>query len=111
VVVEYIGILESGSLGLCSVALILWMSIGTLSKTREGEILAQRVIATMCFLSGGLLFVLHSSGGELWGSRNVARPFAVVAIIVGLASVMNIKGEDIQGETNPHKIMKARKEE
>jgi hypothetical protein len=50
-------------------------------------------------------------GGELWGSRNVARPMAVVAVIVALAGVMNIKGKDVQGETNPHKIAKMRAEE
>jgi hypothetical protein len=35
----------------------------------------------------------------------------VVAVIVALAGVMNIKGKDVQGETNPHKIVKMRAEE
>ena len=50
-------------------------------------------------------------GGELWGSRNMARPMAVIAVIVALAGMLNIKGKDVQGETNPHKIAKMRGEE
>jgi hypothetical protein len=98
--VDYVEILQTASLSLCGLAVILWMSM-----------LAQRVIAAMCVLSAALLFALHHAGGELWGSRNVARPFAVVAVIVALASMMNIKGKDVQGETNPHAIMKRRREE
>lgn len=109
--VDYLGVLETGSLGLCSLAVIMWMSIGTLSRTVESEKLAQRVIAVLCFLSAVMLFSLHYSGGELWESRNVARPFAVFAVIFGLSSMMSIKGTDVQGETNPHKIMKSRREE
>jgi len=107
----YVEILESLALGLCGIATILWMSIGTLSRTRGSEIMAQRVIAGMCLISAVMLFALHGYGGELWGSRNIARPFAVIAVIVALASMMNIKGKDVQGEANPHNIMKARKEE
>ena len=108
---DYLELLESGSLGLCGLATILWMSIGSLSRTRRREILAQRLIASMCLISAVMLFALHNSGGELWGSRNVARPFAVVAVVVALASMMNIKGTDVQGEVNPHNIMKSKKEE
>tara|TARA_B100001167_G_scaffold68600_1_gene40637 strand:+ start:941 stop:1057 length:117 start_codon:yes stop_codon:yes gene_type:complete len=36
---------------------------------------------------------------------------AVIAVIVALAGMLNIKGKDIQGETNPHKIAKMRQEE
>lgn len=87
------------------------MSIGTLSSTTEREIFAQRFISSLCVMSAVLLFALHYAGGNLWGSRNVARPFAVVAVIVALASMMNIKGKDVQGEANPHNIMKRRSEE
>ena len=58
-----------------------------------------------------MLFALHYMGGELWGSRNVARPFALVALIVAGAGMLNIKGTDVQGETNPHQIMKMRRAE
>ena len=73
--------------------------------------MAQRVIALICLVSAVLLFSLHYMGGELWGSRNMARPMAVIAVIVAISAVMNIKGKDVQGETNPHKIAKMRAEE
>ena len=73
--------------------------------------MAQRAIAMICLVSAVLLFVLHYMGGELWGSRNMARPMAVIAVIVAISAVMNIKGKDVQGETNPHKIARMRSEE
>ena len=108
---DVVALAETASVGLCSVAVLLWMSIGTFSRTESGEMLAQRVIAVLCLVSAVLLFGLHYMGGELWGSRNVARPIAVVAVIVALAGTMNIKGKDVQGEANPHKIAKMRAEE
>jgi uncharacterized membrane protein len=108
---DVVALAETASVGLCSVAVLLWMSIGTFSRTESGEMLAQRVIAALCLVSAVLLFGLHYMGGELWGSRNVARPMAVVAVIVALAGMMNIKGKDVQGEANPHKIAKMRAEE
>ncbi len=108
---DYLALTEAASLGLCSLAVLLWMAIGSLSRTTESEVLAQRVIAGACLASSALLFVLHYSGGVIWGSRNIARPFAIISVIVALSSVMNIKGKDVQGEANPHKIMKARREE
>ena len=108
---DVVALAETASVGLCSVAVLLWMSIGTFSRTESGEMLAQRVIAALCLVSAVLLFGLHYMGGELWGSRNVARPMAVVAVIVALAGTMNIKGKDVQGEANPHKIAKLRAEE
>ncbi|MAK40589.1 MAG: hypothetical protein CL993_02545 [Euryarchaeota archaeon] len=98
---DLVGMLESFSLGMCGIAMILWMSIGTLSKTTQNEILTQRIIAFICISSSLLLFVVHYSGGELWGSRNIARPFAVISIIVAIASIMNIKGTEIQKGSYP----------
>ncbi len=109
--VEYLEFIEAAALGLCSLATFLWMAIGSLSRTTESEIMAQRVIAAICLTSAALLFSLHYSGGEIWGSKKIARPFAVIAAMMALASVLNIKGKDVQGEANPHKIMKSRKEE
>ena len=108
---DYTQMLESLALGLCSLAVLLWMAIGSLSRTTESEVIAQRMIAGICFTSAILLFTIHYSGGEIWGSRKVARPSAAIAVIVALASMMNIKGLDVQGETNPHEIMKRRREE
>ena len=107
----YLEIIEAASLVLCSLATFLWMAIGSLSKTTESEILAQRIIAVICLTSAVLLFSLHYSGGEIWGSNKIARPFAVIAVMMAGASVMNIKGKDVQGEANPHSIMKRLKDE
>ena len=109
--VELVATLESLSVSLCGLATILWMSIGTFSRSEGGEMFVQRLIAALCVISAILLFSLHSMGGELWGSRNVARPFAVAALIVAAAGSLNIKGTDVQGETNPHQIMKMRRAE
>ena len=110
-VVNTVGLLETGSVSLCGIAVILWMSIGTFSRSEAGEMFAQRTIALICIASAVLLFLLHYMGGELWGSRNMARPMAVIAVIVAISAVMNIKGKDVQGETNPHKIARMRGEE
>ena len=108
---EYLELVETASLSLCGLATFLWMAIGSLSKTTRSEILAQRLISVICLSSAALLFALHYSGGEIWGSKNIARPFAVIAVMMAVASVMNIKGKDVQGEANPHNIMKARRDE
>ena len=106
-----VNLLETGSVSLCGIAVILWMSIGTFSRSEASELLAQRAIALACLTSAVLLFALHYMGGELWGSSNMARPMAVIAVIVAISAVMNIKGKDVQGETNPHKIARMRREE
>ena len=67
--------------------------------------------SVLCVTSAILLFSLHYLGGELWGSRNVALPFALTALIVAAAGSLNIKGQDVQGEINPHEIMRMRKQE
>ncbi len=110
-VMEFLELAESASFAMCSIAVFLWMSIGSLSRSTRSEVIAQRVIAIICISSAILLFIIHYSGGEIWGSSNIARPLAVVAIVVAISAVMNIKGKDVQGETNPHKIMKKLRDE
>ena len=110
-VMVFLELAESASFAMCSIAVFLWMSIGSLSRSTRSEVIAQRVIAIICISSSILLFIIHYSGGEIWGSSNIARPLAVVAIVVAISAVMNIKGKDVQGETNPHKIMKKRRDE
>jgi|TARA_Y100000994_G_C15556909_1_gene386612 hypothetical protein len=108
---EIVSILETASMTMCGIAVILWMAIGTLARFEGGEILTQRIVAGLCIISAIMLFLLHYMGGELWGSRNVARPFALIAVIVAITGMLNIKGKDVQGESNPHQIMKMRAEE
>tara|TARA_B100000575_G_scaffold48510_3_gene35454 strand:- start:23273 stop:23611 length:339 start_codon:yes stop_codon:yes gene_type:complete len=103
--------IEAISLSMCGLAVILWMSIGTFSRSTRGEVFAQRTIATLCVTAALLLTVFNFMGGELWGSGNVALPMALVAVVVAISASMNLKGKDVQGETNPHQIMKMRKEE
>lgn len=105
---ELVYVLETASITFCGIATILWMAIGTLARFENGEILTQKVVAILCITSAIMLFILHHLGGELWGSSNVARPFAITAIIVAITGMLNIKGKDVQGETNPHQIMKMR---
>ena len=105
---DALSVMETISVSLCGIAAILWMSIGTLARSRQGEINGQRTIMTICIIASILLFSLHSLGGDLWGSRNAARPMAVFSLVLAAASVLNLKGKEIQGETNPHQIMRMR---
>ncbi|MCH1591540.1 MAG: hypothetical protein L7R66_00960, partial [Candidatus Thalassarchaeaceae archaeon] len=111
VVSELVDFVETLSLGMCGVAVILWMSIGTFSRTLGGEVFAQRAIATLCIISAVMLIILNFLGRELWGSSSIALPMALVAVIVAISASMNLRGKDVQGEKNPHEIMKMRKEE
>ena len=86
------------------------MSIGTLSRTDKSEKIAQKIMTILCFSAALSLFGLYFAGGNLFGSANFARVLAVVCIAVGVSAGMNIKGEDIQGESNPHDLMKMRRE-
>ena len=106
-----VGLLEAASVSFCGVATLLWMSIGTFARSERGEVVAQRAIAGLCITSAIMLILLNSMGGELWGSGSMALPMALVAVIVAIAATLNLKGKDVQGETNPHEIMKMRREE
>ena len=108
---ELLATLETASISLCGISMLLWMSIGTFTRADWGEAFAQKTIFVLCVTSAVLLFSLHYLGGELWGSRNVALPFALTALIVAAAGSLNIKGQDVQGEINPHEIMRMRKQE
>lgn len=103
-------IVETISLSMCGISVVLWMSIGTFSRSDSGEVLAQRAIAILCVSAALLLTLFHLLGGELWGSDNVALPMALVAVVVAISASLNLKGKDVQGEANPHQIMKMRKE-
>ncbi|MBC8437831.1 MAG: hypothetical protein H8D82_01015 [Euryarchaeota archaeon] len=108
---DLVGVLESLSTLTCGGALIIWMSIGTLSRTEKGELIAQKAMTFLCFTAAFSLFALYFAGGALFGSANFARVLAVVCIAVGVSASMNIKGKDVQGESNPHDLMKLKKQE
>lgn len=107
---ELVSLLESLSAVTCSGSFLIWMSIGTLSRTEKSEKFAQKIMTILCFGAAISLFGLYFAGGNLFGSANFARVLAVVCIAVGVSAGMNIKGQDVQGESNPHDLMKMRRE-
>ena len=107
---ELLGVFEVLSSLTCGGALVIWMSIGSLSKTESAEERAQKIMVVLCFGAAISLFGLHYAGGSVFGSFMLARVLAVVCIAVGLSASLNIKGKEVQGEPNPHQLMKARRE-
>ena len=93
--VELVAALGALAVASCGLATLFWMSIGTFTRAPWGEAFAQRVIMALCVSAAIMLFALHYMGGELWGSPNVARPFAIIALIVAASGSMNIKGRDV----------------
>ena len=95
----------------CALALIIWMSIGTIARSQRLERIGHDVMSLICIATAAGLFWFHSAGGAFWGSQMLARPLALVLIVFGIASRFPLKGVEIQGEPNPHQIMKMRREE
>ena len=108
VLMELLSALETLSTVTCAGALIIWMSIGALSRSERSEEFAQRLMVLFCFVAAGSLFALHYADGAIFGSRNLARVMAVVCIAIGLSATLNIKGKEVQGEPNPHAVRRAR---
>ena len=46
--VELLATLETASISLCGIAMLLWMSIGTFTRAEWGEAFAQRTIFVLC---------------------------------------------------------------
>ena len=80
----------------CGTAMIIWMSIATMSRSEKTEAVAQRVMFYSCLAAAVSLFGLHYSGGSIWGSEALARPLAVICVVVAISANMNLKGETIQ---------------
>jgi len=65
----------------------------------------------LCFVTAMGLVLFHYSGGVFWGSPALANFLALVLILMGVVSqIIPINGEEIQGEPNPHHLMKMRRE-
>lgn len=109
-VMAIVGILESISALTCFGSFLIWVSIGTLSRSAKSELFAQKVMTILCFAAAGSLMALYFAGGDIFGSANSARVLAVVTFVVGISASLNIKGHDVQGEANPHEMMKAKRE-
>ncbi len=95
----------------CGTALFIWMSIGTLALSEKVERIGHNVMTIISFLTALGLFWFHYAGGAFWGSPMLARPLALLLIVFGIASRFPLKGVEIQGEPNPHQIMKLRRAE
>jgi len=95
----------------CGLVVVIWISIGTLARSEKIERLSHNVMTLLCFLTAIGLVFFHFSGGVFWGSPPMANFLALVLVVMGLTSqIIPIKGEEIQGEPNPHHLMKIRRE-
>ena len=95
----------------CGIALLIWMSIGTLARSERVEKLGHDIMTLICFVTAVGLFWFHSAGGAFWGSPILARPLAIVLILFGIASRFPMKGVEIQGEPNPQQNNRMRRGE
>lgn len=91
--VEVIEVLAGWS---CGAATLLWLLIATVSRQERWERGAQWAVVATSLLSAVLLFLLHGMGGSLWGSRTIARPVAVFAIIMAVVARMNLWGRKVE---------------
>ena len=80
--VELLANSETASISLCGIAMLSMDEYRHIYSRGLGRsICSENNLCFVCHLSN-LLFSLHYLGGELWGSRNVALPFALTALIV-----------------------------
>ena len=96
---------------LCGVSAVLFTFIATFSRSPKAEAVVQNVIFVLLIAAAGVLWVLPSVGGELWGSDYLPRPLALFCIILAISARMNIKGENVSFGANPHSIGKMKEEE
>ncbi len=95
----------------CGLVVVIWISIGTLARSRKVEILSHNIMTFLCLITALGLVLFHFLGGIFWGSPALANFLALVLILMGFVSqIIPINGEEIQGEPNPHHLMKLRKE-
>ena len=95
----------------CGLIIVIWISIGTLARSARIERLSHNTMTILCFVTAIGLVLFHYSGGVFWGSPALANFLALVLILMGVVSqIIPINGEEIQGEPNPHHLMKMRRE-
>ena len=102
---------ESALSYLCGSIIVIWISIGTLARSEKVERIAHNSVTFLCFLTAFGLIVFDHLGGEFWETEPLASFLALLLVILGVVGqIIPIKGEEIQGEPNPHQLMKARRE-
>ena len=102
--------LETLSQTLCASTLMLWVLIGTLSRTDTGENRAQWAMFVFALCTTVSLMLLDVSGGSLWGSTYLPKPLAVLCMAFAFLARLNIKGRNVSQGMNPHQIMKENRE-
>lgn len=96
---------------LCGVSAVLFTFIATFSRSPKAEAVVQNIIFVLLIAAAGVLWVLPSVGGELWGSDYLPRPLALFCVILAISARMNIKGENVSFGANPHSIGKKKEQE
>jgi hypothetical protein len=95
----------------CGLVIVIWISIGTLARSQKIERISHNIMTFLCFITAVGLVFFHFQGGVFWGSPPLANFLALVLLVMGIASqIIPIRGEEIQGEPNPHHLMKLRRE-
>ena len=95
---------------LCASTLMLWVLIGTFSRSDESENRAQWAMFFLSLSAMVSLIILDVSGGSLWGSTYLPKPLAVLCLAFAFLARLNIKGRSISQGMNPHQIMKENRE-
>ena len=95
---------------LCASTLMLWVLIGTFSRSDESENRAQWAMFFLSLSAMASLIILDVSGGSLWGSTYLPKPLAVLCLAFAFLARLNIKGRSISQGMNPHQIMKENRE-
>ena len=95
---------------LCASTLMLWVLIGTFSRTDESENRAQWAMFFLSLSAMVSLIILDVSGGSLWGSTYLPKPLAVLCLAFAFLARLNLKGRSISQGMNPHQIMKENQE-
>ena len=95
---------------LCASTLMLWVLIGTFSRTDESENHAQWAMFFLSLSAMASLIILDVSGGSLWGSTYLPKPLAVLCLAFAFLARLNLKGRSISQGMNPHQIMKENRE-
>ncbi len=95
---------------LCASTLMLWVLIGTFSRSDESENRAQWAMVVLSLSAMISLIFLDISGGNLWGSTYLPKPLAVLCLAFAFLARLNIKGRSISQGMNPHQIMKENRE-
>ncbi|MBA46040.1 MAG: hypothetical protein CMB31_05580 [Euryarchaeota archaeon] len=95
----------------CGLVIVIWISIGTLARSQKIERISHNVMSFLCMVTAIGLVLFHFLGGTFWGSPPLANFLALVLVLMGIVSqIIPINGEEIQGEPNPHHLMKLRRE-